>query len=383
MDFRLPEEIEMLRDTAKKFTDKEIRPLADSIEREEKIPEELIKKLGETGLMGVLIPPEYGGGGFGELGYCAMQEEISQGCASTATFLGAHLSIGSQTIILFGSEETKKKYLPGLAKGELIAAYSLSEAGSGSDAAAMKAKAVYDGGDWVLNGTKIWVTNAPIADVIVVYAKMERDGEELGPGAFVIETANDGFNIDKIEKKMGLKGSETAAISFSDFRIPNENLLGDPGQGFNIALTILDAGRLGLGAVTLGQAKESLRLSTAYSQQREQFGQPIADFQAIQWMLAEMTTDIYAMESILYRTANAYDEGKLITREASCVKLFCSEALDRIVDHAVQIHGGMGYSSELKIERMYRDSRIHRIFEGTNEIQRLVIARETLKKGGY
>ena len=383
MDFRLPEEIEMLRDTAKKFTDKEIRPLADSIEREEKVPEELIKKLGETGLMGVLIPPEYGGGGFGELGYCAMQEEISQGCASTATFLGAHLSIGSQTIILFGSEETKKKYLPGLAKGELIAAYSLSEAGSGSDAAAMKAKAVYDGGDWVLNGTKIWVTNGPIADVIVVYAKMEKDGEDLGPGAFVIETANDGFNIDKIEKKMGLKGSETAAISFSDFRIPNENLLGDPGQGFNIALTILDVGRLGLGAVTLGQAKESLRLSTLYSQQREQFGQPIADFQAIQWMLADMTTDIYAMESILYRTANAYDEGKQITREASCVKLFCSEALDRIVDHAVQIHGGMGYSSELKIERMYRDSRVHRIFEGTNEIQRLVIARETLKKGGY
>lgn len=383
MDFRLPEEIEMLRDTAKKFTDQEIRPLADSIEREEKVPEELIKKLGETGLMGVLIPPEYGGGGFGELGYCAMQEEISQGCASTATFLGAHLSIGSQTIILFGSEETKKKYLPGLAKGELIAAYSLSEAGSGSDAAAMKAKAVYDSGDWVLNGTKIWVTNGPIADVIVVYAKMEKDGEDLGPGAFVIETANDGFNIDKIEKKMGLKGSETAAISFSDFRIPNENLLGDPGQGFNIALTILDAGRLGLGAVTLGQAKESLRLSTLYSQQREQFGQPIADFQAIQWMLAEMTTDIYAMESMLYRTANAYDEGKQITREASCVKLFCSEALDRIVDHAVQIHGGMGYSSELKIERMYRDSRINRIFEGTNEIQRLVIARETLKKGGY
>ena len=265
----------------------------------------------------------------------------------------------------------------------MIAAYSLSEAGSGSDAAAMKAKAVYDGGDWVLNGTKIWVTNGPIADVIVVYAKMEKDGEDLGPGAFVIETANDGFNIDKIEKKMGLKGSETAAISFSDFRIPNENLLGDPGQGFNIALTILDVGRLGLGAVTLGQAKESLRLSTLYSQQREQFGQPIADFQAIQWMLAEMTTDIYAMESILYRTANAYDEGKQITREASCVKLFCSEALDRIVDHAVQIHGGMGYSSELKIERMYRDSRVHRIFEGTNEIQRLVIARETLKKGGY
>lgn len=383
MDFRLPEEIEMLRDMAKKFTDQEIRPLADRIEREEKIPEELIKKLGETGLLGVLIPPEYGGGGFGELGYCAMQEEISQGCASTATFLGAHLSIGSQTIILFGSEDTKKKYLPGLAKGELIAAYSLSEAGSGSDAAAMKSKAVYDGTDWVLNGTKIWVTNGSIADVIVVYAKMEKDGEELGPGAFVIETANDGFNIDKIEKKMGLKGSETAAISFKDFRIPDENLLGDPGQGLKIALTILDVGRLGLGAVTLGQAKESLRLSTVYSKQREQFGQPIAEFQAIQWMLADMTTDIYAMESMLYRAANAYDEGKRITRDASCVKLFCSEALDRIVDHAVQIHGGMGYSSEMKVERMYRDSRVHRIFEGTNEIQRLVIARETLKKGGY
>ena len=383
MDFRLPEEIEMLRDMAKKFTDKEIRPLADQIDREEKIPRELIKKLSETGFMSVLIPPEYGGGGFGELGYCAMQEEIAQGCASTATFLGAHLSIGAQTIILFGSEETKKKYLPSLATGELIAAYSLTEAGSGSDAAAMKAKAVFDGTDWVLNGTKIWVTNGSIADVIVVYAKMERDGEDLGPGAFVIETNQEGFKVDKKEEKMGIRGSETAAISFHDYHISKKNLLGEPGHGFKIALTILDAGRLGLGATTLGQAKEALRLSTEYAKQREQFGQPIGEFQAIQWKLADMTTDIYAMESMLYRTAADYDAGKRVTREASIVKLFCSEALDRIVDHAVQIHGGMGYSRELKIERMYRDSRINTIFEGTSEIQRIVIARETLNKGGY
>ncbi len=383
MDFRLPEEIEMLRDMAKKFTDKEIRPLADQIDREEKIPKELIKKLSETGLMSVLIPPEYGGGGFGELGYCAMQEEIAQGCASTATFLGAHLSIGAQTIILFGSEETKKKYLPSLATGEFIAAYSLTEAGSGSDASAMKAKAVFDGSDWVLNGTKIWVTNGSIADVIVVYAKMEKDGEDLGPGAFLIETSKEGFKVDKKEEKMGIRGSETAAISFHDYRIPKENLLGEPGRGFKIALTILDAGRLGLGASTLGQAKEALRLSTEFSKQREQFGQPIGEFQAIQWKLADMTTDIYAMESMLYRTAADYDAGKRVTKEASIVKLYCSEALDRIVDHAVQIHGGMGYSRELKIERMYRDARINKIFEGTNEIQRIVIARETLKKGGF
>ena len=383
MDFSLPEEIEMLRDTAKKFTDKEIRPLADQIDREEKIPKELIEKLAKTGLMSVIIPPEYGGGGFGELGYCAMQEEIAQGCASTATFLGAHLSLGSQTIVLFGSEETRKKYLPRLSTGELIAAYSLTEAGSGSDASAMKAKAVFDGEDWVLNGTKIWVTNGSLADVIVVYALMEKDGEDVGPGAFVIETADKGFNVDKIEEKMGIKGSETVAISFADFHIPKENLLGEPGQGFKIALTILDIGRLGLGASTLGQAKEALRLSATYAQQREQFGQPIAEFQAIQWMLADMTNDIYAMESILYRTAASYDEGKRVTRDASCVKLFCSEALDRIVDKAVQIHGGMGYSRDLKIERMYRDARINRIFEGTSEIQRLVIARETLRRGGY
>ena len=189
--------------------------------------------------------------------------------------------------------------------------------------------------------------------------------------------------MDKIEEKMGIKGSETVAISFADFHILKENLLGEPGQGFKIALTILDIGRLGLGASTLGQAKEALRLSATDAQQREQFGQPIAEFQAIQWMLADMTNDIYAMESILYRTAASYDEGKRVTRDASCVKLFCSEALDRIVDKAVQIHGGMGYSRDLKLERMNRDSRINRIFEGTSEIQRLVIARETLRRGGY
>ena len=383
MEFKFSEEVDMLREVAREFTDAEIRPLADKIDEDEKIPEELIKKMGQAGLMGVIMPQEYGGGGFGEMGYCVMQEEVAKGCGSTAVFLGAHLSIGSQSIIKFGSDETKAKYLPKLATGEHICAYSLTEAGSGSDSAAMKCKAVFDGENWILNGTKMWVTNGSIADVIVVYAIGVKDGKVFGPTAFVIETAWDGFNIDKIEKKLGIRGSVTAAISFDNMVVPPENVLLKAGAGFKVAMTILNCGRLGLGAGALGQSKEALRLSTSYSKQRVQFGQKIGNFQAIQFMLAEMTVDIYAMESMLYRAAYAYDAGEKITRTASCVKTFCSEALDRIVDKSVQIHGGMGFSRELKVERMYRDARINRVFEGTTEVQKMVIARDTMRKGGY
>ncbi len=376
-EFKFTEEQNMLREMVRDFTNNEIKPIASKIDLEGKIPEDLIKKLAEIGLLGISFPEEYGGGGFGEVGYCIMQEEIGRGCMSTATFIGAHQSIGANTIYLGGTEEQKKKYLVPLAKGELIAAFGLTEAQAGSDSFHLKTKADIDGDEWVINGEKLWITNGGIADIISLFARTER-----GISAFIVETKLPGFKAGPPEKKMGIRGSVTNALSFENLRIPKENLLGTDGRGFLLAMKTLDAGRLGLGAACLGVSKELLELSTKYAKERVQFDHPIAQFQAIQFMLADMAVMIYNMESIVYRTATDYDLRKDISRQSAMVKLYCSEALDRIVDYAVQIHGGMGYSQEMPIERIYRDSRINRIFEGTNEIQKGIIAREVIKKSG-
>lgn len=377
IEFSFTEEQQMLREMVRDFTNNEIKPIAKKIDEEEKIPEGLIKKIAEIGLLGAAFPVEYGGGGFGEIGYCIIQEEISRGCSSTATFIGAHQSIGTNAIYLGGSEELKKKYVVPLAQGKMIAAFCLTEAQAGSDSFNIKTSAERDGDYYILNGEKLWITNAGIADVLSVFARTEK-----GISAFVVETKWDGVKIGQPEKKMGIRGSTTNPISFENVRIPKENLIGQEGRGFLLAMKTLDAGRLGLGAACIGSAKELLELSTKYAKERIQFDQPISNFQAIQFMLAEMTTLIYAMESMVYRTAAKYDKGENVTREAAIVKLFCSEALDKIVDYAIQIHGGMGYSRELPIERMYRDARINRIFEGTNEIQKGIIARDIIKKNG-
>ncbi|NWF48912.1 MAG: acyl-CoA dehydrogenase family protein [Ignavibacteriaceae bacterium] len=376
-EFKFTEEQMMLRETVRDFTNKEIKPIAHKIDEEGQIPRDLIKKMGELGFMGISFPEEYGGGGFGEVGYCLMQEEIGRGCMSTATFMGAHQSIGSNAIYLGGNESQKKKYLTQLASGEKIGAFGLTEAQAGSDSFHLKTKAVLEDDQWVINGEKLWITNGGIADIISLFARTEK-----GISAFIVETDTPGFKAGPPEKKMGIKGSVTNALFFDNVRIPKENLLGVDGRGFLIAMKTLDAGRLGLGAACLGVAKELLELSTKYAKERKQFDHPIAQFQAIQFMLADMATMIYNMESIVYRTATDYDLGKEISRQSAMVKLYCSDSLDRIVDYAVQIHGGMGYSQELPIERMYRDSRINRIFEGTNEIQKGIIAREIIKKGG-
>ncbi len=377
IEFNFTEEQQMLREMVRDFTNNEIKPIAKKIDADEKIPEELIKKIAEIGLLGAAFPVEYGGGGFGEIGYCIIQEEISRGCSSTATFIGAHQSIGTNAIYLGGSEKLKKKYVVPLAQGKMIAAFCLTEAQAGSDSFNVKTRAERDGDYYILNGEKLWITNAGIADVLSVFARTEK-----GISAFVVETKWDGVKIGPPEKKMGIRGSTTNSISFENVRVPKENLIGQEGRGFLLAMKTLDAGRLGLGAACIGSAKELLELSTKYAKERIQFDQPISNFQAIQFMLAEMTTLIYAMESMVYRTAAKYDKGENVTREAAIVKLFCSEALDKIVDYAVQIHGGMGYSRELPIERMYRDARINRIFEGTNEIQKGIIARDIIKKNG-
>lgn len=382
MDWSFTDEQNELRRTVKRFVDEELRPVADRIDKEHRIPDSIIKTMAELGFLGVVFPEEYDGAGMGETGYCILLEEISRACASTAVFIGAHQSIGGMTILKAGSAEQKRKYLGPMARGERIGCYALTEPESGSDAMAMKTTAVRKGDRFIVNGTKIWITNGGLADVVSMFCMAEADGES-GPAAFIVEKGFPGFRIGKVEEKMGLHGSSTVELVFEDMEVPAENLLGQIGDGAKIAFSVLDVGRLGLAAATVGTAKDAIDRSVAYAQERRAFGKPIAELQAIQFMLAEMAADTYAMESMVYRTAWMCDQEQRFSRESAICKYLCTEMLDRIVDRAVQLHGGMGYSAEMWPERFYRDARINRIFEGTNEIQRVVIARDVLKRGGY
>lgn len=377
MDYTFTEDQKMLRGLAKEFTDGEIRPRAQKIDEEERIPEDLIKKLGEVGFLGSIFPEEYGGGGFGKVGYCIMMEEISRGCSSTATMVGAHQSIGTNAIFLGGSEELKKKYLPGLTSGEMIASFALTEAEAGSDTFSLTTKAEKRKDKWVINGGKVWITNAGIANLFSVFARTEK-----GITAFVVEADAPGITIGSPEKKLGIKGSVTNSITFENVEVPEENIIGREGRGFLLAMKTLDGGRLTIGACCLGASRELLELSTQYAKQRKQFGEPIAKFQAVQFMLAEMASKIYPMESIVYRCAFDDDRKKDIAMDAAIVKLYCSEAMAEVADKALQVHGGMGFSRELPMERYYRDARILRIFEGTTEIQKMIIGRQVIKSNG-
>ncbi|WDT80649.1 MAG: acyl-CoA dehydrogenase family protein [Candidatus Manganitrophus sp.] len=386
MEFNFSEEQTMLRDMVRKFTDNEVKPVAQRIDKEHNVDlvKGIFKKGAELGLCGIPFPEQYGGAGFGELGYCILLEELSRGCASTCVTFGAHIGLAGTSILLGGTEEQKQKYLIPLAQGEKMGAYALTEPGAGSDAANIQLSAKRDGDHYILNGTKLWITNGDIADIVVVYAVTDPALKARGGiTAFIVETTTPGFSANRIQDKMGLRGSATAELVFQDVRVPKENILGEIGKGFIIAMQTLDESRLSLAAGCIGAAKEVISMSADFAKKRVAFGQPIAHFQAIQFMIAEMTTEVYLMESVVYRTAWMYDQGKKIPREGAICKLFCTEALDRIVDKAVQIHGGNGFMGEHPVERFYRDSRINRIFEGTNEIQRLVIAEDVLKKGGF
>lgn len=377
MKFPFTNEHLMLRELARDFTNAEIRPIASKIDHDEEIPKELIKKIADVGLFGTSIPEEYGGGGFGKVGFCIAQEEVARVCGSTAATIGAHQSIGAQAILLGGSEELKKKYLPRLASGELLAAFALTESDAGSDSFNLSTKAEKKGDTWILNGEKVWITNGAIADVFSVFARTEK-----GISGFVVDKKFPGVSVGKNEKKLGIKGSVTNTIAFENVEIPEENMIGTDGRGFLIAMETLNSGRLGLGACCYGAAKEMLEMSVSYSKQRKQFGEPIAKFQAIQFMLSDMAVMIYAMENMVYKAAFKLENKEDITLDAAIVKLYCSEAVSEIADAALQIHGGMGFSAELPLERFYRDARILKIFEGTNEIQKLIISRQILKQNG-
>ncbi len=386
MDFNFTEEQTMLRDMVRKFVDNELKPIAQRIDKEHNVDliKEVFKKGAELGLMGLPFPEVYGGAGMGEVGYCILLEEFSRGCASTTVTVGAHVGLAGMSILLGGTEQQKQKYLSPLAKGEKIGAYALTEPGAGSDAANIQLSARREGEDYLLNGTKLWITNGDIADIVVVYAVTDPARRARGGiTAFIVETGVPGFSANRIHDKMGLRGSATAELVFQDVRVPAENILGQMGMGFVIAMETLDESRLSLAAGCIGAAKELIAMSVDFSKKRVAFGQPIANFQAIQWMIADMVAEAYQMESVVYRTAWMYDQGKKIPREGAICKMFCSEALDRVADKAVQIHGGNGFMGEHPVERFYRDSRINRIFEGTNEIQRIVIAEDVFKKGGY
>jgi len=384
MEYELPEDLKMLRQAIREFAEKEVAPIAREIDEQERVPFETLKKAGELGLLGVPFPEQYGGIDAGIVGYCILMEELNRKCASTATIIGAHAQLCAMSIYLSGSDEQKDRYLAALCEGRKLGAWALTEPGAGSDAAHIRTTATQQGDEWILNGSKMWITNGSFADVLVVFAANDRSlGARGGITAFIVEKDFPGFRVGKVEDKMGLRASHTASLYFEDCRVPAANVLGEIGQGFPVAMATLDIGRCGLGASSLGSAKEAYELSLKYSVERQQFGRPIADFQAIQFKLADMMVKIYTMEQIVYDCAKKVDRGEPATLESSIVKLYCTEAASEVIDEAIQIHGGMGFSRELPLERMYRDARVTRIFEGTNEIQHHVIAGEILKTVGH
>lgn len=383
MDFAFSPEHEALRRMVREFAENEVAPIAAEIDREHRVPVELMRKLGETGLLGVCFPQEYGGMGAGETGYCILMEELGRVCTSTATNVGAHIGIGAMAIHLDGNEEQKRRYLTPLARGEKFAAFGLTESNAGSDAANISTRAVRDGDEWVINGGKIFITNGGYADVITVMAVTDPSmGARGGVTAFIVETEWPGFEVAREEDKMGIRGTSTAELVFDDLRVPHENVLGNVGEGFVTFMKSLDMGRLTLGAACLGGAQAALDWSIRWAKTREQFGAPLAQKQSVQWKIADMATEIEALRSLVYRVGWMVDTGQSFTKLAAMSKLYGSEVASRAIDMSLQIHGALGYSRDYPIERAFRDARIAEIFEGTNEIQRIVVASRLFREHG-
>ena len=375
MNFELSQDHKVLQDAVRDFVEKEIKPLAVQIDEEHAIPDELVQKMGEMGFMGSYLPEEYGGAGLDMLSYAIVVEEVSKACGSSGVLISAHTSLACGPIHTFGTEEQKKKWLPALNSGEVIGCFLLTEPDAGSDAGALSTTYRREGDEFVLNGSKIFITNGGYLGTGVVFATHDRSLKHKGVSAFIIDLKSPGVTILKNEKKLGIRGSYTTAFALDNVRIPAENLLGAEGQGFKIAMDTLNGGRIGIASQALGIAEGAFERALAYSKERKQFGAPICDLQAIQFKLADMWARIETSKLMTYKAACLKDSKKSYTMESALCKMLASEAATYVTKEAIQIHGGYGFICDYEVERMYRDAKITEIYEGTNEVQRVVISK--------
>ncbi len=381
MDFELTKQQKLSRHIAREFAQKELEPYAQDWDEKMEFPAEAIRKLAGLGFMGISIPKEYGGAGLDSISYTLIIEELAKACASSAIIVAVHNSVCAYPIHLLGTEEQKQKYLIPLAQGRKLGAFALTEPNAGSDPASLETTAEQRGKHYLLNGTKIFITSGSTSDIVIVMASTDRSKRGRGITSFIVEKGFKGFSVGKKEEKLGIRASDTCELIFENCAVPEENVLGNPGEGLTSALTTLDTGRIGVAAQALGVAQGAMEESIKYCNERKQFGKPLADFQAIQWMIADMATEIAAARMLVHRAAWLKDQGKPFSIESSMAKLYASEVALRTATKAVQIHGGYGCMKDYKVERYFRDAKVIEIYEGTSEIQRLIIARNTLRKG--
>ena len=379
MDFELTDEQQLIRDAVREFAETEVTPIAAELDRDHRFPHELLPKLAEMSLMGMPYPEKAGGAGADYVSYVIAVEELSRACASTGVIVSAHTSLATWPVFKFGTEAQHDRYLHDMASGRRLGAFALTEPAAGTDAGAGTATAMQHADGYALNGSKMFITNAPFAEVYIVFAKTDPERGTRGMSAFIVEKDTPGFSVGEAEHKLGIRGSSTPPIYFSDCRVPREALLGGEGHGFKIAMATLDGGRIGIAAQALGIAQGALDASVAYAKERVQFGKPIATLQAIQWMIADMATEIDAARLLVYRAASCVDNGRPYSTEGAMAKLFASETATRVAGKAIQIHGGYGYTESYPVERNYRDAKITELYEGTSEVQRMVIARSALR----
>ncbi|WP_353093040.1 acyl-CoA dehydrogenase [Tissierella praeacuta] len=379
MNFKLTKEQQMVRNVMKEFTEKEVKPIAAEIDETEQFPRETVNKMAKYNMLGIPFPVEYGGSGGDELSYAIAVEELSKACATTGVILSAHTSLGCWPIYKFGTEEQKQKYLVPLAKGEHLGAFGLTEPNAGTDAAGQQTTAVLHGDDYILNGSKIFITNGGQADTYIIFAMTDKSKGTRGISAFIVEKDREGFSIGKIEEKMGIRASATAELIFQNCKIPKENLLGKEGEGFKIAMATLDGGRIGIASQALGIAAGALDETVKYLKERQQFGRPLAKFQGLQWMVADLATEIDAARLLVYRAAYNKANNFPYSKEAAMAKLFAANCAMNVTTKCVQLFGGYGYTKDYPMERMMRDAKITEIYEGTSQVQQMVIAAQVLK----